>query len=340
MRKMTALAIAVAALVALEAPRQLRGGFASAWAGFENPEVDASIDTTAEADAAMHPVGKLVFRLRLATPGAPGDIWMMNATGSNPTRVTCSDPRLIATAPAWSPNGQTIAFYSAEVVGGPQFIYLIDVTEDCGPGILVTAGRFPRWSPDGHKIAFDRGNGPNTHDIFVMDLADGTEVNLTNDAIGSHRADWSPDGKKIVFARGGGETGSDIYVMNADGSNMVQLTFHPATDNAPKWSPDGKKIVFQSDRDGNNEIYVMDVDGSNQTQLTFRGGQNATPDWSPNGQQIVFHGTTAGSILQLFIMNADGTDVTQVTNLPNFTSFPDWTGGHVKPQDPPSSAGR
>src|SRR5262245_54121257 len=148
MRRMTALAIAIAAFVVLEAPSQLWSGFALAWADFEHLAVEAAMDTAAEAASAMHPAGKLTFRLRLNTPGAQGDIWMMNADGSNPTRVTCtSNPRLTVTAPAWSPNGRTIAFYSAEVVGGPQFIYLIDVTEDCGPGTLLTAGRFPRWSP-------------------------------------------------------------------------------------------------------------------------------------------------------------------------------------------------
>lgn len=277
----------------------------------------------------MPTVGAVTFRR--STPGAPltqSEIWMMNGDGSNPTRVTCNDRD--DQGPAWSPNGQQIAFYSQQVVGGlpTQFLYLIDVRDGCAPGTLLAEGRFPRWSPDGKKIVFDRGR-LGVRDLFVRNLADGTEVNLTNDATARNlRGDWSPDGKTIVFARGAGEDAEDIYMINADGSDMTQLTFNPAGDNAPKWSPDGKHIVFQSDRDGHDEIYVMDADGSNQTRLTFRMGR--APEWSPDGRKIMFHSETTGSSFQLFVMDADGSGVTQVTDLPTSSLFPAWRGGRVK----------
>jgi len=279
----------------------------------------------------MPTVGGVTFRR--STPGAPGtqsEIWMMNGNGSNPTRVTCNDRDDLA--PAWSPNGQQIAFYSQQMIAGlpTQFLYLIDVRDGCAPGTLLTEGRFPRWSPDGKKIVFDRGR-LGVRDLFVRNLADGTEVNLTNDATARNlRGDWSPDGRRIVFARGAGENAEDIYVMNADGSDMTQLTFNPAGDNAPKWSPDGRHIVFQSDRDGDDEIYIMEADGSNQRRLTFHAGRDATPEWSPDGRKIVFHSDTPGSILQLFVMDADGSGVTQVTDLPTSSAFPAWRGGRVK----------
>jgi Tol biopolymer transport system component len=293
------------------------------------------------ADAQYPDVGKLAFRQ--VTPGAPAntsEIWMMNAMGSNPTRVTCNTRDDLASA--WSPNGQMIAFYSQQVVGGlpSQFIYLINVNEGCGPGILLTEGRFPSWSPNGQKIAFDRGH-LGVRDIYVRDLADGTEVQLTNDPAFPRnlRTDWSPDGMKIVFARAlqAAENIEDIYVMNADGSDVTPLTFDHAGNNGPKWSPDGQRIVFQSNRNGNDEIYVMDADGTNQTRLTFFSidGRDANqPDWSPDGQKIVFHCETPESIFQLCTMNADGTDVTQITNLPTSSAFPDWTWGHVQPPGP------
>jgi Tol biopolymer transport system component len=295
-----------------------------------------SVDTA--GDAVSGPNGKLTFRR--AIPGAPAtqsEIWMMNADGSYARRVTCNNRDDVASV--WSPDGQTVAFYSNERTpeGLPiQNIYLVDVRDGCAPGTLLTEGRFPSWSSDG-RLVFDRGR-LGVRDIFVRDR-DGTEVNLTNDANARNiRADWSPNGRKIAFARGVGEDAEDIYVMNADGSEMTQLTFDPAGDNGPQWSPDGQKIAFQSDRHrlpGDDEIYIMNPDGTEQTPLTDHPGQDAFPRWSPDGRHILFHRDTDPSpterVLQLFIMNADGTGLRQVTDLPTTNSFPSWSHGNVVP---------
>jgi tol-pal system beta propeller repeat protein TolB len=291
-----------------------------------------SVDPGGEVERGLN--GKLTFRRAIpGTPAIQSEIWTMNPDGSHAEQVTCNDRDDLASV--WSPDGQTIAFYSNERTpeGLPiQNIYLVDVRDGCAPGTLLTEGRFPSWSPNG-RLVFDRGR-LGVRDIFVRER-DGTEVNLTNDpAARNTRADWSPDGRKIVFARGG-ENAEDIYLMNADGSEMTRLTFDPAGDNGAQWSPDGRKVVFQTDRDGDDEIYIMNPDGMEQTRLTYHPGQDAFPRWSPDGRHILFHRDTDPSptaqVLQLFIMNADGTDLRQVTDLPTTNSFPSWSHGNAVP---------
>lgn len=315
--------------------------------------------------AAREPlVGKLAFR-RVAIGAAPitADIWVMNADGSHPRRVTCNTRNDMGAA--WSPGGETIAFHVqiGRVGTTPprQELYLIDGDGPCGPGTFVAEGRFPRWSPDGLKLVFDRGS-EGTRNVFVRELSSGTELQLTEDAADRNtRADWSPDGSdRIAFASARGcacwdaavecgEDDLDIWVMNADGASPTRLTFECSVPgsgaNAPRWSPDGKRIVFQSNRDGApffEEVYVMDADGANQMRLTFFEGGDASPDWSPNGKRIAFHHCVDGGPApctggaQLYSVSADGTDPSlgaPLTDLALSNGFPDWGGGHVEPPD-------
>jgi Tol biopolymer transport system component len=256
-----------------------------------------------------------------------GEIWVMNGDGTEQSRLTHNSTFDLGAV--WSPDGQTVAFYSTDEVAGP---HLFLIPADGGDQMLLTPmrGRFPSWSARG-KIAFDNG-GPTSGDIFVVN-SDGTGLEqLTNSpAARNIRPDWSPNGQKIAFTsrRDGND---EIYVMNADGTDQTRLTSNPAADIAPAWSPSGKEILFQSSRDGNVEIYVMNADGTEQRRLTTYAGRDQDPDWSPSGRSIAFERDIepiSCGLLQVFVMNADGTDPTPLTGLPSENGHPGWGRGHL-----------
>ena len=94
-------------------------------------------------------------------------------------------------APAWSPNGQQIAF---ERTGD------IAVADWRGNGIhpltdtpAPVSESDPAWSPDGTQIAFARGEA-----IWVMD-ADGTNQHQVTTGCCNGYPTWSPDGGTIAF---------------------------------------------------------------------------------------------------------------------------------------------
>jgi TolB protein len=290
---------------------------------------------------------KIAFTRLCATAGCSqsvedqyAEIWVMNGDGSDPRQLTTNTTFDLGAV--WSPNGKTVAFYGTQFDPtdkqvGPPRVYLINADGSdqhrlFNPPLKDQAGRWPSFSPDGTKIAFDSG-GPSSN-IFVANT-DGTDLQqLTfDDSARNIRPDWSPNGQQIAFTtrRDGND---EIYVMNADGSGIpTDLTNNPASDNAPAWSPNGQKILFQSDRDGNEEIYVMNADGSDQTNLTNYLGRDEDPAWSPNGQQITFHRDVQPidqQILQVFTMNADGSNPTQLTGLEGDLSengHPGWGRG-------------
>jgi Tol biopolymer transport system component len=296
------------------------------------------------------------------------EIWVMNGDGSNPARLTNNTTWDLGAV--WSPNGRTVAFFGVQFVPNPsdptkdvpvsQHVYLINA-DGTDQRLLMPQpdqppSRWPSFSPDGQKIAFDTGN-PQTGDIWVVD-SDGTDpTNLTNNAsLRNIRPDWSPDGTKIAFSRcdlfcpaspQNRATSGEIYVMNADGSDSSDPTCLTCptdsengtlnTDNAPAWSPNGQKIAFQknvvqSNGIGHDEIYVMNADGSDETPLTSYSadnpGDNDDPSWSPNGQQITFERDIPPlASPEVFTMNADGSHLAQLTGPPYANGHPGWGRG-------------
>jgi Tol biopolymer transport system component len=286
--------------------------------------------------------GRIAFK---SNRTGAGDIYIMNADGSNQTQLT-TDPNEDSD-PAFSSNGTRIAFSSARSGGGDIYVMNADGSNQTRITTSSDGDVTPSWSPDGTKIVFARApaatNGNlQTYDIFVMN-ADGTnEQRLTTVGTpngGGLVPKWSPNGTKIAFVANRTNpldaSNYDIFVMNADGTNQTNLTASStAVESFPSWSPDGTRLAFMSSRDGNNEIYVMNADGSNPTRLTTAGAIDAEPAWSPDGTKIVFESTRGGNA-DIWVMNANGTGLTQLTTDPAIDVRADWG---VSTTVPPSSS--
>ena len=204
-----------------------------------------------------------------------GEVYLLSADGATLTNLS-DDPSSDAD-PAWSPDGQTIAFSSDR--SGSSQVFLMNA-DGSGQSPLTSDGaRHPAWSPDGAKIAFMSSANFET-DIFVMN-ADGSDVTQLTTASGiDANPDWSPDGTKIAFnSDRSGER--HIHVMNADGTEVTQLTTGNSFDIAPAWSPDGEKIAFYSTRTGTARLYMMNPDGTEQVPLTPSSFSAMSPAWRP-----------------------------------------------------------
>ena len=180
--------------------------------------------------------------------------------------------------PAWSPDGDRIAF---TLLSGPENvgfeIYVMDTNGE-NERLLTTSphnDHHPSWSPDGEQIAFSSSRNKN-RDIYIMDSNGNNVHRLTNHPDLDEDPAWSPDGTKIAFISYTKQhREGDIYVIDVDGQNRRNLTHDPAHDRDPAWSPDGTKIAFYSyKRDNDSGIYVMDADGKNIHKL-INGGHPA-----------------------------------------------------------------
>jgi TolB protein len=120
---------------------------------------------------------------------------MNAADGSGVTKLT--DNPASDSEPAWSPDGQKLAFTSDR--DGDNEVYVMNAADGSGVTKLTDNPAFdsePAWSPDGQKLAFtsDRdGLDLGDFDVYVMN-ADGSGPvdRLTTSASGSRNPDWQP----------------------------------------------------------------------------------------------------------------------------------------------------
>ncbi|HWP34822.1 MAG TPA: hypothetical protein VNM66_04420 [Thermodesulfobacteriota bacterium] len=239
-------------------------------------------------------------RLRAPSPrtaeGTDGDIWIMNADGSDQTRLTGDDAHDFD--PVFSPDGCTIA-----LVSGRGSISQIQVMDLDGSGRRSVSGQGgvddePRISLDGRRILFvsDRDadpSGRNPTDLYLMSAAGREVQRLADTPARESGALFTPDGRRIVFTAATAPDeelvlGAEIFVVDADGSNLRRLTDTPEDETGIILSPDGRRILFsadldptaqEEDRPGNMEIFVMNFDGSGRARLTSRPGFDAAAAW-------------------------------------------------------------
>jgi tricorn protease len=187
--------------------------------------------------ASLSPTGvRAVFEARgeiVSVPAEKGDV-------RNLTRTTGVAER----DPAWSPDGQWIAFFSDE--SGEYALHLVDQSGQ-GEGKKFNLGKppsffyGPTWSPDSKKIAFTdkRAN------LWLLDLDTGALTKVDTDLFdvwgASLEPAWSPDSKWVAYSKFLLNHLRAIEVYSLDTHTSTRITEgigdarHPVFDRGGKW---------------------------------------------------------------------------------------------------------
>lgn len=180
-----------------------------------------------------------------------------------------------------SPNGKQIAFSlsAAGNIDGND-IWVIDSNGKNQKRIakMKLLQHEPVWSIDSKQIYFLSVTGKQTHDIWKINLSNGSKKKLTDDSLYHFDIALSQKGD-MAFSNN--QTGNyEIWTMQSGKSK--QVTNHPALDAKPTWSPRGNALVFESNRTGVSNLWAIQLDGSDPVQLTSHKDSARAPVWFHN----------------------------------------------------------
>ncbi|MCC7097198.1 MAG: Tol-Pal system beta propeller repeat protein TolB [Thermomonas sp.] len=225
-----------------------------------------------------------------------------DADGFNPhTVVTSNEPLL---SPAWSPDGQKLAYVSFE--GGNSGIWIQDVATAAREKLTSFRGinGAPSFSPDGTRLAMSLSKGGNP-DIYVMNLGSRHLTQVTNQLGIDTEPTWSADGASLYFTsdRGGRP---QVYQVPAGGGGATRISFDGSYNASPSVSFDGKKIATAQGAGNVYRIALMDRStGSPRWSMLSPGSLDESPSFAPNGSMLVY-AAREGRNGVLYTVSADG----------------------------------
>jgi len=222
------------------------------------------------------------------------DIYQQRLSGSLARNLTANSPD-DDTQPAYSPNGEWIAFRSERRGGG---IYVMGASGESVRQIS-DMGYYPDWSPNGIELVFssalviDPASRGSNGKLYIVNFARGQprEIKAGRDVV---QPRWSPNGKRIAYWGKDQAAQRDIWTVSPQGGDAIQVTNDPALDWNPVWSPDGSYIYFISDRNGAPSLWRVAVDQSSgrpagkPEPIIGPLAQSWQLNISPDGRRLVF----------------------------------------------------
>ena len=240
-------------------------------------------------------------------------------------------------APALSPDGRFVAFYSeldlfsidlfiADARTGEVLHSVASAASDPHFDALSFLQSAGTWSPDGQRLAFVVFAGGD-NEIAIARVDDGDiERRIAVQGVGALRdPSWSPDGRTIAFTGLSGGI-ADLYLLDVESGQVRQLTNDRYADLMAAWSPDGRTIAFASDRGSETDfarlvyspmriaLYDVASGGVEVLPALDEDAKHINPQWTPDGN-AVYYIADVGGFSDVFRTDVASGATSRVTNI-------------------------
>ena len=165
-----------------------------------------------------------------------GSLWVMRRDGAGLHRLGPAD--LYAFGPRWIGRGPTLSV----LYQGEKGVFTIPTDGAHPPKLVAPDGREPTASPDGRKVAFDKGEYSPDSKIYVAPLG-GAPHPIASAPEGCFRPVFSPDGVSVFYLVEAWPHGysSDpkrsLWRVRADGRDPRRLVDDALFDDPLRWRP-------------------------------------------------------------------------------------------------------
>lgn len=221
------------------------------WVDREGVETPVEAPRRRYADPTLTQDGRSIA-VSIYGNGDVEDIWHLDLARGLLGRVTFR----WGIYPAWTPNGERIAFSSVNAV------------------------------PSVSKAPYEY-----TWNIFWQ-AADGSgrpEPLVTRNGV-QFTGSWTPDGRTLVFADSDYTAFQlDIWTVSTEGDRQPHQWLNtPFDEIQPMISPDGQWLAYVSNESGRYEIYVRSFAAPERGKWLVSTDGGTEPRWSRNGREIVY----------------------------------------------------
>ena len=159
---------------------------------------------------------------------------------------------------------------------------------------------FPRFSPDGSRVAYGVSRGTSLtdpSDLWVLDVTRGARTRVTFTGNNRFYPIWTRDGARLAFADGSGAT-NRILSTFADGSGGLQTLLDVGPRRFPtSWSPDGRVLaLYTTGPTETRDLLMLNVDGDKRTITPFveTPFEERGAIFSPDGRWVAYVSNKSG----------------------------------------------
>ena len=261
-------------------------------------------------------------------------ITLLDADTYKRTQITTPPPSHSDFYPAFSPNGQQIAFIRG-LHGEIGDLYVL-------PKGGVTPLRLTfdnrniagfTWAYDGRSLLFS-SNRTGQFRLWEVDIATGNLNWLPDIAtLDPGGPNMSPTGTHLAYEEWVFELNIwELDLKNVDLLENTDLTksfkrrfASTRSDFQPHYAPNGKQTVFVSNRSGSPELWIGSIDDlSSSLLVSMDSAYLQMPRWSPDGKEIAYEAYWQGHA-QIFTVDASGGKPVHVWPEPKEQRFPNWS---------------
>jgi tricorn protease len=180
---------------------------------------------------------------------------------------------------------------------------------------------YPRWSPDGQWIAFQRGDSVR-FDVFVAPASGGTPRQVTHENNMMSGFAWLPDGTGLVYSSSHGESmpylpALGLWQVTLSDGTVRRVTSGEASYVSPDISKSGAMVVGRMKLQ--TDIWKFPADGTpvenvrRGVRLTRQTGQVLTPTAGPGDKEVAFLSDSGGHA-NLWVVNTESGALRQITH--------------------------